>query len=61
MPLFVRRDDIMKRAWLVQYSDTNPNSLPSEREIDYSEADNYQRDSMWGAGAAEIRLNTLLG
>lgn len=60
MPLVVRRDDIMKRAWLAQYSDTNPNSLPSEKEIDYLEADNYQRDSMWGAKAAEIRLNKLL-
>jgi hypothetical protein len=60
MPLFVRRDDIMKKAWLVQYSDANPNSLPTESRMDYFEADSCDRNSMWGAGAAEIRLNKLL-
>lgn len=60
MPPFVRRDDITKKAWLVQFSDTDANRVASEEAMAYPHASEFERDAVLGAGAAEIRLTKLL-
>ena len=60
MPSFVRRDDIMKKAWRVQYSDTDANLLAFEEPMSYTQGTEFERDAVLGAGAAEIRLTKLL-
>ncbi len=58
MPDFVRRDPISKRAFLVRYSDTDPNMLLGECPTDYNSK--LESDSMYGYGAVETRLSDLL-
>jgi hypothetical protein len=60
MPPFVRRDDVTKKAWRVQYSDTDANRVASEETMAYPQASEFERDAVLGAGAAEIRLTKLL-
>ncbi len=59
IPVFIRRDDIGKMAWRVVYADDNPNWVVSEERIPY-ESSGYERDSLLGAGAAEIILTQML-
>lgn len=59
IPRFVRRDELGKVAWLVEYSDDNPLEIVSEKRIPYSTT-SYQRDSLLGSGAAEIVMTRLL-
>ncbi len=58
MPAFVRKDDLSRKAWRIQYSDDDPSA------IDHGEPEHYEstleRDAMFGAGAAEIVLTELL-
>ncbi len=60
MPPFARRDDITKKAWRVQYSDTDANRVESEQQMAYSQATEFERDAVLGAGAAEIVITKLL-
>jgi len=59
MPDFVRRDDLSKKAWLVRYSDDDPNRIETEYPIDFDS--NLGRDTLSGYGAVEIVLTKLLG
>ena len=59
MPVFVRRDPISRKAWKVYYSDTDPNLPVSEVRTSYDDT-SLRKDSLYGAGAAEIELTELL-
>jgi hypothetical protein len=58
-PAFIRRDDIGRIAWQVEYSDENPNQVVAERRVPYETA-GFEKDGLLGAGAAEIVLTKLL-
>lgn len=58
VPKFVRRDDLSRRAWIVEYSDNDANVVVSESPTDYSTS--LERDAVHGAGAAEIVMTRLL-
>ena len=58
VPVFVRRDDLSRKAWSVQYSNDDVNLVESETPIDYEAA--LERDSVFGAGAVEVVLTRLL-
>jgi hypothetical protein len=60
MPKFVRRDDIMRRALLIEYADDDPNRVVSEQPCDYA-LEGYERDAMLGAGAVEIVMTAAAG
>jgi hypothetical protein len=60
MPPFVRRDDITKKAWRVQYADTDANRVASEKEMNYQQVSEFERDAVLGAGAAEIVMTKML-
>jgi hypothetical protein len=58
MPHFVRRDRLSKKAWLVRYSDSDPNRIESEVPTTFeSELDT---NAAWGYGAVQIKLTKLL-
>jgi len=57
-PRFIRRDDLSRRAWIVQYSDRDPNVVESETPTSYDTK--LEDDGLYGAGAAEIVLTKLL-
>lgn len=59
MPAFIRRDDIGKAAWRVDYADDNPNQVISEQRVFY-DSTQYERDVLSGAGAAEIVISRML-
>jgi hypothetical protein len=59
MPDFVRRDELSRRAWLVRYSDDDPNRKELEYPTHFDSK--LQRDSLYGYGAVEIALTKLLG
>lgn len=59
MPTFIRMDDIGKVAWRVVYADDNPLLVISEERIPY-ESKGYERNSLSGAGAAEVHISRLL-
>lgn len=59
MPQFVRRDDLSEKAWLVTYSDGDPNDVIEEQSVPF-DITNVERDALHGAGAAEIVLTRLL-
>jgi hypothetical protein len=59
MPRFVRSDELGRRAWSVQYSDDDPNLVSSEDPVPFGTS-GLERDSVLGAGAAEIVLTKLL-
>lgn len=59
MPRFVRADELSRRAWSVQYADDDPNRVAFEEPIPFGKSD-LDRDSVLGAGAAEIVLTKLL-
>ena len=58
VPLFVRKEELSRRAWIVHYSDEDPNVVKSETPTNY-DAD-LERDRLSGAGAVEIVLTNLL-
>jgi hypothetical protein len=60
MPPFARIDDISKRAWQVEYADADVTKIESQAEMHYADARRLDRDSVLGAGAAEITLTRLL-
>ena len=58
MPPFVRRDELSRRAWRVQYSDTDPLAIDLEVPDQYDSA--LEPDAVCGSGAAEIVLTKML-
>jgi hypothetical protein len=58
IPQFVRKDELSRRAWIVQYSDENPSIVELEIPTDYDT--DLERDGLYGAGAVEIVLTKLL-
>lgn len=59
IPPFVRKDDLGKTACRVVYADDDPNQVISEERIPY-ESSGYERDSLLGAGAAEVAVSRLV-
>lgn len=57
MPMFIRRERLSARAWLVEYSDRDPNVLLSETVTDAESK--LERSSLLGYGAAEAVLTRL--
>lgn len=60
MPPVARHDEIPKRAWQVEYSDTDTINIESEAEMHYADAEGLERDGVQGAGFAEVTLTRLL-
>lgn len=60
MPPFVRRDDIAKKAWRVQYADNDANRVATEEPMNYPNVSEFERDAVLGAGAAEIVMTKML-
>jgi hypothetical protein len=58
VPPFVRKDDLSRRAWTVQYSDCDANLVESETPTSYDT--NLERDAVLGAGAVEVVMTRLL-
>lgn len=59
VPIFVRRDKLSEKAWLVYYSDEDPNAIEKEEPAPYPSAQ-YPTDCMYGSGAVEVVLAKLL-
>jgi hypothetical protein len=59
IPPFIRRADIVKRAWRAYYLDSDPGKLEREESVPY-DTDNLESDSLYGYGATEILLTKLL-
>jgi hypothetical protein len=55
MPQFIRKDELSRKAWSVQYSDSDANLVERETPIAYDT--NLERDAVLGAGAVEIVLS----
>lgn len=55
---FTRRDYISQKAWLVRYSDDDPNCVEAEFPIEFDTES--PRDSVSGYGAVEIKISKLL-
>ncbi len=58
-PFFLRKEDLGKVAWRVEYDDDNPNRVISERRVPYDSTE-YEGDGLYGAGAAEIVVSRML-
>lgn len=58
VPQFVRRDTLSRKAWVVRYSDSDPNKIEAESPTDLECA--LTNDSLSGYGAVEIKLTKLL-
>jgi hypothetical protein len=59
MPIFIRRDELSRRAWKVYYSDTDPNQIIKEEPVSYDET-GFGRNTVCGSGAVELILTKLL-
>ena len=59
MPSFARRDTLSQRAWRSVYSDSDPSKLEQEKPMPY-DADDLERDALYGAGAVELMMTKLL-
>jgi hypothetical protein len=59
VPLFVRRDDLSKRAWKVVYSDTDPGKVEQEELVSF-DLSGFERDALHGSGAVELLLTKAL-
>lgn len=59
IPAFVRKDDLGRVAWRVEYDYDDPNRVISEQRVPY-ETTGYERDALCGAGAAEIVVSRML-
>jgi hypothetical protein len=60
MPQFIRRADLLKRAWRETYCDLDPSRLEREESIPYDSA-GLESDSLYGYGATESLMTKLLG
>lgn len=60
MPAFVRSNDLSKRAWRTFYSDADANAIVGQTEVPYPPPESSLRDSVWGAAAAQTRINKLV-
>lgn len=58
MPHFVRRDPLSGRAWAVLYRDDDPSEVRDE--VLAVQTDDYDRDSVLGAGAVEVVMTRML-
>lgn len=58
MPPFVRRSELSRKAWRVQYSDADPNAIDHEEPEQYEST--LERDAVLGSGAAELVLTKVL-
>jgi hypothetical protein len=59
MPIFIRREPITLRNWLVIFSDTDPTKRIKEIEEPTDRPD-LRSDSLYGYGAAEIEMTKIL-
>jgi hypothetical protein len=59
MPIFIRREPVTFKNWLVHFSDTDPNKRIREVAAPNDRSD-LPEDSLSGYGAAEIKLTKLL-
>lgn len=59
IPQFVRKDDLSRRAWTVQYSDDDVNVVESETPTSFDSR--MEHDQLFGAGAVEIVLTRISG
>ncbi len=58
IPLYVRKSDLSKKAWIVQYSDLDPLQVVKETRTDYDS--DLPPASLYGYGAVEIHLSKRL-
>jgi hypothetical protein len=58
-PLFLRRDDLSQRAWIVHFDDEDPSQLQREEVAAYNTT-GLERQSLYGYGAVELLLTTIL-
>jgi hypothetical protein len=58
-PLFVRRDDLSKRAWEVVYCDADPSKVEQEELVSF-DISGLERDALHGSGAVELLLTKAL-
>lgn len=59
MPAFIRRADLLKRAWRETYSDADPSRLEREESVPY-DSGGMEVDSLYGYGAVESLMSKLL-
>lgn len=59
MPAFVRRNELRRSAWKVEYADDDPNEVAAESPLT-SGGDDIELDALLGAGAVELVLTKLL-
>jgi hypothetical protein len=59
MPAFIRRNELSKTAWRVNYSDDDPNTVVSEESIPY-ETTGLEAAGFYGSGAVEYVLSKVL-
>lgn len=59
MPTFIRRADVVQRAWRATYSETDPSKLEREESVPYDTV-GMESDSLYGYGATELLLTKLL-
>lgn len=58
VPLFIRREDLTERVWLIQRSDHDISKIESETRINPTTT--LQEDCLDGAGSLEIYLTKLI-
>ena len=58
-PLFIKRDELSKRAWCVTYSDTDPSMREREVTVRYDSSE-LEENALYGYGAVELLLTKLL-
>jgi hypothetical protein len=59
IPSFIRRADLLKRAWRATYSDADPGKLEREESVPY-DTPGLESDSLYGYGATEMLMSKLL-
>jgi hypothetical protein len=60
MPKFTRKVEHDGKAWLVEYDQDDPNSNPRETPLSLDDARKFPDNSLFGAGALELRLTRLI-
>jgi hypothetical protein len=58
-PTFVRRNELARSAWRVTYSDADPSEVILEEPVSF-DIEGLEPDSLYGAGAVELRMTKLL-
>lgn len=59
MPPFIRRAELLRRAWRAMYSDADPSKLEREESVPY-DTPGMESDSLYGYGATELLMTKLL-